>query len=144
MAGTRPASTRAGGALQGAEGGAEFALVEVAEASLVGADLDDGDFGVAGVDELLDSLDDRLDLRAAGHLPGHLDFGDGGREGFEVDRVGQIGLELPAADRPGELLVGELQASRFVRAVADVGLLATCAAPRAGTRPAPTRECYRG
>ncbi len=55
-------------ASQGAEGGAEFALEEVADRGLVGADLDEADLGVPGIDELPDGLDDGFDLRTAGHL----------------------------------------------------------------------------
>jgi hypothetical protein len=82
---------------------------EVQEAFLlVAADLDQGEVGEAGLLELAHALDDRVDVRPAGDRTGDVVLPDELRGPGEPGRPGQLGVDLPAAGEPAELLVRTL------------------------------------
>src|SRR5215213_8299309 len=88
----------------------------------VATDLNDGDVGEAGVDELLHCLDGRTDVVTAWDLLGHVLFTHALRGGREVLGGRQLRIDVPAAAEPAELLVRALAGNGLIRVVGETGL----------------------
>ena len=85
---------------------------------LFAADLDQGQMGEAGIGELGDGLEVAVDVGPAGDLVGDVVLGDQLRGGGEAGGSRELGVDLPAAGEPAELLVGPPPSRLLVDVVA--------------------------